>query len=367
MSGFTISPLELVGIAGAALLIFAVATWLHVRFWTRRLWHELPYASLERIATPDGSAFDLRRIPSSAPRGNPDPNVQQPPVLIVHGLAANHRNDDLDDEASLARHLARSGRDVWLITLRSGRGDLSWAEARNAHFTAMVENDIPQAVAAVLERTGTKRLDYVGFSMGGMLAYASLGTTVPVEQIRRVVIVGSPALVRLPVLPFVRGLPGWIAPMVPFRFLSRLYSPAVEWFTTPIHRIPINPDNVQPGKLRRTMVMMLEDVPAALNRELASWAFSDGRIRVHGTDALDNVARLQLPVRFFAGAADHVAPARSVRAAFEAWGSSDKDFVLLGTAHGYVADYGHGDLAIGRHAATEVFTPIERFLATDHA
>jgi polyhydroxyalkanoate synthase subunit PhaC len=353
-----VQPHEIGIMAGfIALLVAAVVA--HLRYWSRRLDHPLAYAETERHTTRDGSAFELRRITT------PSATDTLPPILIIHGLAANHRNDDLDEEASLARHLARSGRDVWLITLRCGRRDRTLAEGRLATFTAMAKHDVPDAVRRVLARTASASLDYIGFSMGGMLAYATLGATVPSELVRRVVIVGSPARVRipLPVLHRLRGLPSWIAPPAPFRVLSHLYAFAVEAFTTPIHRISINPDNVAPGKLRRTMVNMVEDVPASLNRELAKWALSDGKICVDDEPVLPRLATLQQPVRFFAGAADNLAPADAIKPAFEAWGSPDKHLFVLGTAQGYSADYGHGDLAIGRNAAVEIYEPIRVFLA----
>ena len=52
----------------------------------------------------------------------------------------------------------------------------------------MAEHDLPTAVAAILERTDAPQVDYVGFSMGGMLLYASLGHTLPAAQVRRVAI-----------------------------------------------------------------------------------------------------------------------------------------------------------------------------------
>lgn len=345
------------------LVLLVVATVAHVLFWTAKLRYDLPYASQQRIATADGSAFDLRRVTV------PPPGSTLPPILMVHGLAANHRNIDLDEEASLARHLANNGRDVWLITLRSGRSDRRFAEHKLATFSAMARYDVPGAIDAVLRATNSEKLDYVGFSMGGMLALATIGTTVPTDRIRRLVIIGSPGRVAvpLPLLSRLRGVPSWIAPPSPFRWPARLVAFAVEWFTTPLHRLPINPDNVAPGKLRRTMVNMIEDVPVALNRELAGWAFSDGQLRVDGEPVAAAIALNRQPARFFAGAADHIAPAGAVAAGFELWGGADKTFTVLGTAHGYGADYGHGDLAIGRNAAEEVFAPIERFLAEEPA
>ena len=55
-----------------------------------------------------------------------------------------------------------------------------------------------------------------------------------------------------------------------------------------------------------------------------------------------------------------------MRPAFDAWGSAlltiEKRFVVLSTAEGAQADYGHGDLAFGRHARVDLFDPIEVFL-----
>ena len=57
-----------------------------------------------------------------------------------------------------------------------------------------------------------------------------------------------------------------------------------------------------------------------------------------------------------------------MRAAFDAWGRKhehvEKTFVLLAIEAGASADYGHGDLAIGRNARGEIFEPVERFLST---
>src|SRR5438876_406455 len=58
-------------------------------------------------------------------RPTPGPEATLPPapepLLLVHGIAANRYNFDLTDESSLARFLAASGYDVWLVELR-GRG-----------------------------------------------------------------------------------------------------------------------------------------------------------------------------------------------------------------------------------------------------
>jgi hypothetical protein len=111
---------------------------------------------------------------------------------------------------------------------------------------------------------------------------------------------------------------------------------------------------------------MVEDIPAPLNADFLEWAVGDGQIRVGGKEALAGLAEVGAPALFFAGNADRLAPPAAVKAAFDAWGSAregvDKSFVVLGREHGFRADYGHGDLAMGAHVAAELFAPIATFL-----
>jgi polyhydroxyalkanoate synthase subunit PhaC len=363
-----VSGTDLALAIGLILLVAAVSAalfWAHLRYWERRLGVLLPYAEEQRIATPDGTFIELRRLARLAPPS------ELPPVVLVHGLGANHRNNDLHPDHSLARHLSELGRDVWLLTLRSGLSQRTRAENRVVRFAAMVRHDLPLAVSAVLARSGAQRIDYVGFSMGGMLLYAALGHSLPEEQLRRVVIIGSPAVLRPPFklrLPqFLARLPVWMIPSTRLRLLARSGAFAVEWLRTPLHRVVFNPANVAPGVARMSLVNVIEDVPGPLNLDFLAWmASADGRLRLDGQDVLERLSQVRLPVLFFAGAADWLAPPSAVRAAFDAWGAEhgavDKRLIVLGKQHGSQADYGHGDLAVGQHVKQDLFEPISEFL-----
>ncbi len=344
--------------------------WARLRFWERRLGVVVPYAEERRIATPDGTFIELRRLAAA----ELVPGL--PPVVLVHGLGANHRNYDLDPDHSLARYLAQAGRDVWLVTLRSGLSRRTRAETRVVRFSAMVRHDLPLAVETVCEATDSPRLDYVGFSMGGMLLYAAIGRTLDEQRLRRVVIIGSPAVVRSPLgLPLPRllaRLPLWLIPSARLRLFARSGAFASEWLRTPFHRVLFNPGNVAPGIARMSLVNVIEDVPGPLSFDFLVWAASpDGRLRMDGEDVLERLTHLTTPVMFFAGADDRIAPPASVRAAHDAWGAEservEKQFVVLGTEYGSEADYGHGDLAVGKSAKRDLFEPIERFLGKAHA
>jgi polyhydroxyalkanoate synthase subunit PhaC len=349
----------------AALLLFAAFARAHLRYWVRRLTLPLEYSTREILETGDGSRIELRQVP--VPAGVV--LAALPPVLLVHGIGANHRNNDLQPNFSLARHLAALGRDVWLLTLRSGLERWTRAEALRVRFAAMVQEDLPLAVSTVLARTGAAAVDYVGFSMGGMLLYAALGRTVPAAHVRRAVMVGSPGRVGAPrhLLPLLRHVPRWLVPASYSKLGAHAFAFASEWVHTPIHRVLINPDNVTAGMTRAVLVNMVEDIPASLNADFLEWAVHGGTIRVDGVPALPGLADVAVPALFFAGTADRLAPPAAVELAFDAWGSARgaravKRLVVLGRSHGYRADYGHGDLAVGTHASSELFEPIARFL-----
>ena len=344
---------------GIALLLFALLVVAHYFASVKRYRLDIPYTLVERLPTPDGAAIELRRLPGEV-------DTSKPPILCVHGIAIDHRNNDMSESVSIARALRTSGRDVWLLTLRSGMENASWAHGRRVRFDAMARHDVPMAVAEVRKRTGAAAIDYVGFSMGGMLLYAALGRTLAVEAIRRVVILGSPGKMLPPmrVLSLLSRVPRWLVPPMPLRIASRMVAFMAETVPTPIHGMVYNRRNVGPG-LTAPALMTIRDVPQPLMADFAGFLAEDGLVRFEGAPSLEGLKHVSIPVRFFAGAGDRIAPPESVRAAFDAWGSDEKDvdkqFTVLGEKENG-ANYGHGDLAIGRNLARDVFTPVLAFL-----
>ncbi len=102
-------------------------------------------------ATSDGWEMDLRRYPG--PEG-------APPVLLVHGMGANHYNWDYAPEISLAHHLQAAGWDVWIPALRGDPGSVPPEKRADQAFTFddYARLDLPAAVDRVLEITGREQL-----------------------------------------------------------------------------------------------------------------------------------------------------------------------------------------------------------------
>ncbi|MSQ82769.1 MAG: alpha/beta fold hydrolase [Myxococcales bacterium] len=351
-----------IGLAGAAAVGWALG-WAHLAFWRQKLCRPVGYDQTHRIATPDGCAFELRRL-------QPTQLSHQPPVLLCHGVAINHRNLDADENLSLARSLRAAGRDVWLLTLRSGRDDLSYAERKVTSFSAMVAHDVPLAVQQVRQRTGAEQIDYIGFSMGGILWYACLNHTVPQLQVRRTVIMGSPGRIGhyLPFIGILKRLPPQWMPSAPLRLASQMVAFAAEALPTYIHRVTMNLANCQPGYVRHTAMEAVQSIAGPLAHDFIRWANSDGVPRLDtGRDVFAGLATVDVPVLMVGGQVDRLCPPSALQIAFDRWGCNlahtPKRMLLLGKIHGHRADYGHTDLTIGQHAAEEVFAPIVAFLS----
>lgn len=342
--------------------------WAHLRFWQNRLAVPLPYASVEELAMPDGGTIELRRIGTPVAAG-PAGESTHIPVLLIHGLAMNHRNHDANEGSSFARFLRDQGRDVWLLTLRSGRYSSSPLGHPRSDFAAMVKHDLPRAVAEVLAKTGQPQLDLGGFSMGGMLIYASLARTLDSALVRRVAIFASPAKIRpLGVMGLWHWLPRSVTPTVRTRLLMRSFAFFPRLVPSFIWRRVYNPKNVESDVERRMLWNVWEDIPGRLGSDFMRWSKNNGTVTVDGVPVLDGLAQVSVPVCFFAGAVDWLAPVYTVRAGYEAWGRDvaevDKHFVVLGRETGTVDDYGHCDISFGRHVRAEVFEPAARFLTT---
>ena len=310
----------------------------------------MSYDELFTVTTPDGGHFELRHL-------RPTTTRHSIPVFLVHGLAANHRNLDAFPDSSLARALVREGREVWLITLRSG---LPKSQRSHAGFLAMARYDLPLAMNEILRRSGAKQVDYVGFSMGGMLLYAGLAAqTLKQEELRRIVFIACPArFEERSCLKQLSACPRWMIPSLPLRFLFRTFAFLAGLIVTPLHRFICNPRNMKREEIAPAMVNIIEDIPAELSFDLLNH-LRNGTLMIGDKPVLRYLSEVDRPALFLAGAKDQVAPPISVFAAFESWGSKTKIFEEVKAER----EFGHGDLVVGENAARVVFPRVVNFLS----
>jgi pimeloyl-ACP methyl ester carboxylesterase len=201
-----------------------------------------------------------------------------------------------------------------------------------------------------------------------MLAYAGLDRTVDARLIRRAVVFASPGKIRpLGVMGAFHFLPPALSPTAHLRYGLGAIAFAPRLVPSTLMRRLYNAQNVDPRIERGMLCDVWENIPGRLGADFTRWAKNGGDLIVDGVPVLNGLAKLHIPVMFFAGGVDWLAPEYTVRAAYEAWGSEvpglDKHFIVLSRDQGMQCDYGHCDIAFGRNAPKEVFTPAARFLA----
>ena len=340
-------------LAGA--LALALATWAHYAYWSRRYLERTGEDELLFAQTADGWRLALgHRRPRGPPRG--------PPVLLVHGIAANRLSLDFVLERwSLAARLAEAGFDCFALDLRGhGASRRGRGAPRVWSFDDHLRLDVPAALEAVRAATGWSRVLWVGHSQGGLLGMAACG--VYPERVAGLVAVAAPAwfgpqgALRLAVRV------GFLFTGRLNRFLARALSPFSGYWHPPVSEVAINGRNVTRPVYRRILVNVVENVSAGVLRQFGRWIATDTFASLDGTvDYRAALARCAQPALFVAAEADRIAPPEVVEREAAAWGGAAA-VARIGLAGGACCDYGHSDLLFGRRAPEEVFAPVRDWL-----
>jgi len=319
-------------------------------------------AELHRAKTDDGWELALVRYRAEGqPTGLP--------VVLVHGISANARNMDLDDQHSMARWFAAHGREAWTVSLRgageSDRPDAAAGRPDGFTFDDYWRHDLPAVIATVKRVSGAPAVDYAGHSMGGMVLYAYLSQGG--QGINAAATLGSPTRLdwgtglELMLHSFARGLIGRKA-MVPSSLGAHLIAP----FQTLVddglfQRFFINPQSTDLRSWQRLVAYGTSDVSGGVALQLVT-AVDQGRFQSLEGD-LDfhrDMAKITTPVLVVAAKLDRVALTPAVKDGYRALGGP-KEWLLITRANGARGEYGHMDLVIGDRAGDEVWKPVLDF------
>ncbi|HQH51817.1 MAG TPA: alpha/beta hydrolase [Candidatus Hydrogenedentes bacterium] len=282
------------------------------------------------------------------------------PVLLVHALTANHLNFETPAGLSLVDVLAAEGYDCWSLDLRCcesagapegrGIGDIS--------FDDYLFKDLPAAIAYIREATGHGKVHWVGHSMGGMLLYA-YNVAFGSEYLASGISLGAPAgfknvFYKPPSLLFRLTA---IAPNLT-RTILKSFTPFARSLRPAFIGFPVNWDNVHPGVDARALFNMVEAVPPLVAAEIDGWlSTGDWKVNRGQLDVSANVSKIDVPLLVVCGKQDPLTPEPKIRQFFDALPGRDKKLVFLSKKNGFVADYGHADLAFGVESTKEVYGP----------
>jgi pimeloyl-ACP methyl ester carboxylesterase len=298
---------------------------------------------------------------------DPAQAAQHGPVVMLHGLGANHRIF-LAEGASLAEHLAQRGFDCYVPDLR-GAGDSE--RVPDWSLDDYLDRDIPALLECVLTTSGRAKVACIGHSMGGILMwmYCIEHEGAPIS---RLVTVGS-ALDYRPgrnVYQDLRRFRRFAGPLksFPFGVIARALSPlAGVGPVLPAEGMNFHRSNVERKVCRELMAHGFGPIPLALfdslNTTFEAEGFSRNTRNQGRVVYLRRIADLHLPTLMVVGSADVQCPPATGQATFERLSAvPDKRALFVGKPYGQADDYGHLDLLVGKRAAHEVWPEVSAFL-----
>ncbi|HEV2130707.1 MAG TPA: alpha/beta fold hydrolase [Longimicrobiaceae bacterium] len=233
------------------------------------------------------------------------------------------------------RALSGGGRIRYLDSRARGHGE----SERPSCWTMedWIRHDAPAALDQVLDATGARDCFWVGHSAGGVVGAAMVGAFPRLtSRLRGLVLVGAPGPAG------VSGLRRWMA---------RSGHLAAGLF----------PRTAVPGTL---LGLGPEPEPTPLIRQWMGWNLLGAWRGSDGSDYLDVLDRVEVPLLAVAGAGDRwLAPPEAVRNLAERFGSEDSTLVVAGTRQGFRENYGHAELIVSRSARQEIWPLLSDWLA----
>ncbi|CAL5371648.1 unnamed protein product [Camellia sinensis] len=144
------------------------------------------------VRTDDGYILSVQRIPQGRlGSGGGGGGKTKQPVLLQHGVLVDGMTWVLNSpDESLAFILADSGFDVWISNTRGTKFsrrhltlDATNPEFWNWTWDDLVTHDLPVVIDFVFKQTGQK-IDYVGHSMGTLVALASFSEGRQINKVK---------------------------------------------------------------------------------------------------------------------------------------------------------------------------------------
>jgi alpha-beta hydrolase superfamily lysophospholipase len=300
------------------------------------------------VDTDDGWRLRVHRLRPLRPQSGV-------PVVCVPGHGTTAWTFFGTERGGIAGALAAAGRDVWLLDPR-GAGE---SRHRRRRSPVRVQDklwiDLPAFLRHVMRATGSREVDALGHSLGGVLVY--LGALVgEAARFRRAVTLGSPLRIdRAALPPLLRTkMTGAVAGRlgrVPLSGLVSRIEERMEMSWMPAH---FDPDHTDPARFQAFLRHGITDVYGPELSELVRWLRTGCPFEMVSRPRPEDGRRLPMPTRFIVGAEDRLTTPHAVRHAFDTIGSERCEYVVLGRAHGTERDYRHADILIGNHVHAEV-------------
>jgi pimeloyl-ACP methyl ester carboxylesterase len=309
-----------------------------------------------------GWTISLKRIP---PAGETRAKKARP-VLIVPGYGMNsfifgfHPNG-----LSLEAYLSSKGLEVWSVDLRSqGRSRPTDGTSGDHHYGLgeLAVDDLGIAIEHVLKatKTGKKKLDLIGCSLGAALVFAHLAI-VPKAKVHSVVSFGG-LVTWVKIHPVLRA--AFYSPTVAglirvkyTRQLAQISLPLLVRYLPSVLSLYMNAASTDTSHAS-TMVRTVEDPNPYINKEIAEWVGRKDLV-VRGVNVSRALRDMTYPFLCVVANNDGIVPKETARDPYDAIGSKDKELLAVGDEAHPIA---HADLFLSHNAQATIFEKIARFL-----
>jgi len=295
-----------------------------------------------------------------------DPMTLDParrPVAIIPGYGMNGFIFGYHPRGrSMVEALAAQGFEVWVVNLRNQEPSVSTGGGREYSLRDVSVTDLGVAVRTILEqtRTDTDRVDLIGASLGGTMAYVYL-VLEPDHHVGSLVSIGGPLRWERvhPVLRFSFGCE-CIARLLPTRGTRRLAGLALPLMSRApwLLSIYLHPELVDLSAADQ-LVRTVEDPNKTLNLEISRW-IRERDLVIDGTNITEGFRSVTCPLLCVIANADGIVPPETAASALRVSGSGVRDALDVGTVD---MRYAHADLFIGNDSERDVFVPIGTWLS----
>ena len=285
------------------------------------------------------------------------------PVVIIPGYGMNSFIFGYHPRGlSFEEYLTQEGYEVWSVNLRCQGGSIAENKLSEevVSFKKLALVDLPSTLDFILKnsRSETGKVDLIGCSLGGSIAYTYLALT-PHHVAGYVVTMGAPlrweevhTLVKIVFSsPKIAGM----IPVVGTRSIARLLFPLIS--KTSLLNIYLHKDMVD---LSHQSILMetIEDPNRHLNREIAEW-IQHKDIIIEGKNVTQGMKKVKTPLLCVLANADGIVPPMTALSAHEVIGAKVKETLVVGTD---TLRFAHADLFISDHCHEMVFKPIAEWL-----
>lgn len=294
---------------------------------------------------------------------------QRTPVVLSHGFLVNSRFLNLTRKYSLAQYLAEEGFDVWNLSLRGTGRSLKPLKAPPKKWSLddMINDDLSPVIRYIQRQSGSPRVNWVGFEMGGLLLYGYLEKKRSRSGIGALVTIGTPVTFNdskqepMKMLLKLEDSPTWK------KILLYLDSPLVKRLLIPrisaVEKFFYNPENIDQEVEKRFLETALAPVNPGVLDHMITMIRKGEFVSATGNHSYrKNLAKIRVPVLIIGGEKDPLAPPQVLRATYRELKSRDRTRRIFGSRPKDSVAYGHYDLILGKKAKEEVFPLIGSWL-----